>query len=273
MAKGPTRVTEAKVTRTHTEELLVEMGVEVVSQTSRELAGGQVVTIEPCQRLLPLDLRIPGDPSQAAFWLVAGCIVPGSRIEVRGLYQGPARLGFLEVLARMGASVAPGLSERGYLGLQEGSMSARGALDLHVEHSELYGCQVEADEVPSLVDEVPVLCVAAAHARGTTSFKGLSPLRSKESDRVASIARMINALGGSARELPGDELVVEGTGGLVGGEVDSQGDHRIAMAAAIAGLASKKPVRIRDFDSVSTSYPGFLEDMTLLGGQVLTEQA
>jgi 3-phosphoshikimate 1-carboxyvinyltransferase len=271
MAKGPTRVTETRVTRRHTEELLIEMGVEVSSQTSSELANGQVVTIEPCTHLSPLDLKVPGDPSQAAFWVVAGCIVPGSRIQIRGLYQGPARLGFLEVLLRMGASVAPALLEEDHLDLGEALRLTPGEVDLHVEYSKLQGCLVEAREVPGLIDEVPILSVAAAHARGTTRFTGLGPLRSKESDRVASIARMINALGGSARELPDDELLVEGTNGLIGGEVDSQGDHRIAMAAAIAGLASREPVRIKGFGSVSTSYPGFLEDMKTLGGQALME--
>jgi len=271
-AKGPTRVTETRVTRIHTEELLAEMGVEVVRETSSRFAGGQIVSIEPCKHLYPLNLEVPGDPSQAAFWLVAGCIVPGSRIDLRNIYQGPARLGFLEVLSRMGACVSQLAPKQDATGSRQSPTRIGHGVDLRVEYCELHGCHVQADEVPGLIDEVPILCIAAAHAHGNTRFEGLGPLRSKESDRVASIARMINALGGSAHELPGDGLLVEGTGGLVGGEVDSHGDHRIAMAAAIAGLASKEPVRVKGFDCIATSYPAFKRDMELLGGQVQIEE-
>jgi 3-phosphoshikimate 1-carboxyvinyltransferase len=232
-AEGETVVRESVPTRAHTEEMLAACGADIE-------VDGLVVCLRP-SKLEPFRLDVPGDPSQAAFWIVAACIVPGSELTVAPVYLGPARAAFLEVLRRMGADVTV-----------EGDA-------VHARYGALVATEVGGDEVPGLIDEVPVLAVAAAAAEGTTVFRDAAELRVKESDRIATIVSELTALGVAA-EATDDGLLVHG-GGLGPGAVRSHGDHRIAMAMAVAGLATPGVTRIEGWDAVATSYPSFEEDL------------
>jgi 3-phosphoshikimate 1-carboxyvinyltransferase len=241
-ASGPTTVREEVPTRAHTEELLDLCGARVERRPG-------AVTVWPSP-LRPMDIDVPGDPSQAAFWIVAACITPGSDLTVEGVYVGEGRAGFLEVLRRMGAAVE--ISDRDDR-TSTATVSAR--------FSPLRATDIAGAEVPSLIDEIPVLSVAAAYAQGTTTFAGAAELKVKESDRIATMVAALTAVGASASARP-DGLVVDGRGGrpLDGGRVESAGDHRVAMSMAIAALAAAAPVEIDGWDAVATSYPGFDED-------------
>ncbi len=242
-ADGATTVREPVPTRRHTEELLVRFGADVV-------AGPGWATVRPSE-LHPADVAVPADPSQAAFWVVAATVVPGSELVLPRVYTGPGRSGFLRVLRRMGADieVTPLPDEPGVAGLV-------------VRSAELRGTVVAGEEVPDLIDEVPVLAVAAAFADGATSFRDAGELRVKESDRIATTVAGLRAVGVEADGAP-DGLTVRGLGGgpLPGGEVASAGDHRIAMAFAVAGMRAARGVTIAGWDAVSTSYPSFEEDL------------
>lgn len=241
-ADGATTVREAVPTRAHTEELLELCGARVERQP-----GAVTVWASP---LRPLDFDVPGDPSQAAFWIVAACITPGSSIVLDQIYVGEGRAGFLDVLERMGADVT--LSDRDDRAATA-TVSARFA--------PLRATDIEGAEVPSLIDEIPVLAVAAACAEGTTTIAGAAELRVKESDRIASMVAALGAVGATAAGRP-DGLVIEGQAGrpLEGGRVEAAGDHRVAMSMAVAALAAGGPVEIDGWDSVATSYPSFEED-------------
>lgn len=245
-AEGETVVHVPAVTRRHTEEVLALAGARC---SVTEEGEGEVARVEPGE-LRPFELLVPGDPSQAAFLAVAAALVPGSEVVVEDVYLGPGRDGFVKVLARMGADV-------------EVAWREPGRADLGVRHSALRGVEVGGAEVASLIDEVPVLAVAAAFAEGTTVVTGAAELRVKESDRVATVVEGLHRLGVGAEALP-DGLVVEG-GRPRGGAVDAHGDHRVAMAFAVAGLAlAEGSVRVHGFDAVSTSWPGFSETIEAL---------
>lgn len=243
-AEGDTVVRQPVVTRAHTEEMLAACGAPAEIS-----ADGLVVRLRPPAALQPFELDVPGDPSQAAFWVVAACIVPGSDVTVEDVYIGPARTGFLDVLHRMGADI-----ER----LGERSIRARYSPDLG-------GTRVEAGEIAGLIDEIPVLAVAAAVAQGDTAFCDVSELRVKESDRVATIMDSLGALGATATYAD-EGLTVAGGASLHGAHVRSHGDHRIAMAMAVAGLASAGTTEIDGWQAVATSYPGFEGDLERLCG-------
>ena len=264
-ADGETVVREPVATRAHTEEMLRQAGADV---TVEPWGRGRVIRLRP-SALKALDLTVPGDPSQAAFWAVAGCVVPGSSLVVEGVYAGTERTGFVGVLQRMGADVT--LRPDGQGGADVASRFG----------PPLRGTVVEAAEIPSL-DEVPALVVAAATAEGTTTFRDVAELRVKESDRLAAAVALAEAFGARA-EAVDDELRVHGVGPgrrLAPGRFDSRGDHRLAMAAAIAALAadgSEEPGRaagatseLSGFEVVGTSYPGFLADLRTLGGSATT---
>jgi 3-phosphoshikimate 1-carboxyvinyltransferase len=247
-ASGETVVHEAVATRAHTEELLAEAGADLTVESE---GAGRVVRLRPSV-LRPLRIEVPGDPSQAAFWVVAACLVPGSEVTVAHVYAGPERTGFVGVLRRMGARVDV---------LGEGETA-----DLVARSSPLHGTEVNAAEIPSL-DEVPVLAVAAAAAQGSTRFCDVGELRVKESDRLAAVAELVRALGATAT-VEGDDLVVVGVGdpgALRATTTHSLGDHRLAMAAAVGALAAGAGV-VEGFGAVATSYPGFLRDLRALGG-------
>lgn len=245
-ADGPTVVREPVTTRRHTEEMLAEHGVEVTVQPDG--SGGSVITLIPGS-VSPGDFAVPGDPSQAAFWICAAAAIPGSDVTVENLYLSPERSGFLEVLARMGADLD--------IDRAAGIVSVRGA--------ELTGTIVGAAELPDLIDEVPALSVAGALAiSGALEFRGASELRAKESDRIETVAAMLSALGATV-STGADSLAVQ-AGTLSRGFVESHHDHRIAMAAAVAtcGLAGDGHVTISGWDAVATSYPSFLDDLDTL---------
>ena len=238
-AEGDTVVEEDVPTRAHTEELLARFGAEV------ETGDGWIRVRR--SRPDPFTYDVPGDPSQAAFWVVAATLVPGSDLVIEDLYLGPARSGFLDVLMRMGADIEIDHDE------------AAGTGSVRVRAAALHGTSVLGAEIVGL-DEVPALAVAAGAAEGVTRFVDVGELRVKESDRLATVSAGIRAVGGSA-EVDGDALVIEG-GALRGGTVESHGDHRIAMAAAVAGLASVEgPVTIEGWEAVATSYPRFEQDL------------
>jgi 3-phosphoshikimate 1-carboxyvinyltransferase len=237
-AAGETVVREKVRTRAHTEELLAAAGADVALEDD-----GRTVRLRASE-LRPFELDVPGDPSQAAFWVVAACVVPGSDVVVDDVYLGPARAGFLDVLGRMGADV-----ER----VGERSLRARWSPGLHAT-------DVDGDEVPGLVDEIPVLAVAAALAEGTTTFGGAGELRVKETDRVATVSSELAALGADVRPTA-DGMVVTGGARLAGATVRSHGDHRVAMAMAVAAMAADGETVIEGWEAVATSYPGFEDEL------------
>jgi 3-phosphoshikimate 1-carboxyvinyltransferase len=250
-ATGETVVREPVLTRRHTEELLLRCGADLEEETD---SGAHVVRVR-ARSLAPFDLTVPADPSQAAFWLVAACIVPGSEITVLRVYVGPGRRGYLDVLARMGAPIDEDrTTDPDDLGP---------TADVTARFGPLRATEVDGSEITGL-DEVPILAVAAACAEGDTVFRGVGELRVKESDRLAGVVDLVAAFGGRA-EADGDDLVVHGTGRLRAGVVDAGGDHRMAMAAAVAGLAAGPvPTRVGGWEAVDTSYPGFARDLTRL---------
>ncbi len=248
-ADGETVVHEPVATRAHTEEMLAAAGADI---DFRRVGGGRVIRVRK-STLEAGTYTVPGDPSQAAFWVVAGAVVPGSLVTVSGIQLGIERLGFLGVLRRMGATIE--MEEAGNL---TGSVTSYTCA--------LHGTMIDAAEIPSL-DEVPILAVAAASAVGATRFREVGELRVKESDRLAGTADLVRAFGADAT-VEGDDLVIEGTGGpLRPARVDARGDHRMAMAAAVAGAAcppSAGETTITGWGAVATSYPGFADTLALL---------
>ena len=243
-ATGETRVTETLASRDHTERMLAAAGARVVRE-----AG--TVSLEGPARLALERVRVPGDPSAAAFLVAAACLVPGSSLEITGVGLNPMRLGFFRVLRRMGADLT---------WEEEGGALGGGPHDepfgiVRVRHAALHGTTVGAEEVPSLIDEAPLLALVATAAEGETVVQGLGELRLKESDRLAAIGEAVTALGGSV-EVGADAFTVRRSA-LHGGEVDSHGDHRLALLGAVAGLAAQGGVRVRGFSAAAVSYPGF----------------
>ena len=248
-AEGVTEVIEPIATRDHTEKLLAAMGVEVASHGVRASVRG---------RALPacVDVAVPGDPSSAAFLLVAAALVEGSDVTVEGLCLNPTRLGFLGVLGRMGADIHCTVdAEVG--GEPVGSIRCRAR--------GLAAFTVGADEVPATIDELPLLAVAAAFADGESLISGAAELRVKESDRIAATAALLRAFGVEAQEKE-DGLVVRGGRPRGGAAVASHGDHRIAMAAAVAALAaSAGGVTLDDAGAIGVSFPEFFQTLGRLG--------
>lgn len=241
-AEGTTSVTEPRRSRDHTERMLAALGAELsCEQTTVSIAG--------TQELEPFELVVPGDVSSAMFLIVAATLVPGSDLSIAGVGLNPTRTAALDVLRRMGAAIDTE-TETTVLGEPVGRV--------HVRHAPLRATHVPAASVPALIDEVPALAVAASQAEGTTTFEGVGELRVKESDRIASIVEGLRTLGGSA-EVAGDSLAVVGPVRLSGGDVDSYGDHRIAMAFAVAGFVASAKVRVERWSCVNTSFPEFLE--------------
>ncbi len=248
-AEGETVVREQVGTRVHTEEMLAAFGADI---TVVQNGLGRVVRLRPSP-VQPFELEVPGDPSAAAFWVVAGCTVPGSEVLVEGVYLGPGRAGFLDVLDRMGADVEV---------IRRGPRTA----DLVACQRALQGTEVAGPEVPSLIDEIPVLAVAGAAAEGTTTFRDAGELSVKETNRLETTARELAAFGIGV-ETFGDGLAVHG-GNFVPGRARSHGDHRIAMAMAVAGLAAHGTTTVSGWEAVATSYPDFAADIPKLQGRL-----
>jgi 3-phosphoshikimate 1-carboxyvinyltransferase len=240
-AEGRTVVREPVPSRDHTERMLQAMGARI-----RRDEG--IISVEGGGELNPLDVDVPGDISSAAYVVAAGLIVPGPGVRVRGVGLNPTRTGLLSVLRRMGASVR----------IENEGITSWGEPvgDMVVEYSELSGTEIDGGEIPLLIDELPILAVLAALARGRTVVRGASELRLKESDRIREIVKNLRFMGADARERE-DGFQVEGGRGLKGAEIDPSGDHRMAMTFAVAGLAADSPTAIRQSGVASVSFPGF----------------
>jgi 3-phosphoshikimate 1-carboxyvinyltransferase len=243
-ASGLTTVVEAVPTRDHTELLLAWAAVPV----HRHQAGGELLTTVRRADPAPFDLIVPGDLSSAAPLLAAAALVPGSDLAVRGVGLNPTRASFLHALERMGAWVEVTPST--------GGPEPHG--DVRVRQAPLRAVGVHPLEVPSIIDELPVLGLLATQAEGVTEVRGASELRVKESDRVAGLVAGLRALGADAQEVE-DGFVVRGPTPLLSGRCDARADHRLAMTFAVAGLVASGPVVVEGMDSVADSFPGFLE--------------
>ena len=240
-ADGVTKVTERTLSRDHTELMLKAMGADI-------MRNGLTVSVKRSE-LHSLDVRVPGDISSAAFLLGAAAVVKDGRVTVRGVGLNPTRTGVLDVLSSMGMEITtdnPGCGAEPY-----GDITA-------VRCGELRPFTITEKDVPSLIDEIPLLAIVAAYAEGDSVISGASELRVKESDRIETTAAMIRAMGGEVETRP-DGMIIKGRGGLTGGKVDSFGDHRIAMSAAIGALGSRNGCEITGADSAAISYPGFWE--------------
>lgn len=254
-AKGETTVIEEILTRDHTENLLSEMGVPVRRRTAADgdsaPRGAACVTVPGGAEPKGIRIDVPGDISSAAFFIAAAAAMPGSEVRLRRTGVNRTRTGALDAMRRMGADIA-----------LENEATRRGeaVADVVVRSSELRGIVVEGDAVTRLIDELPVLAVIATQAQGTTMVRGARELRHKESDRIHAIVSNLSLLGANVDELE-DGFVVEGPCALQGGPVDAYGDHRIAMAMAVAGLLAEGSTRITGSSVVAVSYPGFFEDL------------
>ena len=249
-AAGDVTVEEPVASRDHTEIMLAEFGCDISSHDHTVSLGAR-------RRLAGREIHIPGDPSSAAFAWLAAAIVPGSEVVVRDVLLNRLRAGFIVALQRMGGDVALD-NVRGRNGETIG--------DVRVRHSPLFGADFSPSEIPSMIDEVPALAVAAAFARGETLIEGLGELRHKESDRLAGIANGLVACGVDA-SVEGDSLRISG-GAFGGGTVKTHGDHRLAMAFAILGLASERPVTVDGAEMIATSFPTFVQSIRSLGARI-----
>jgi len=245
-AEGTTSVTEPARTRDHTERALTAFGFTLTTTGATvSIAGGQRGTAQP--------LIVPGDFSSAAFWMVAAAALPGSRVQIDEVGLNPTRTGLVDVLRRFGARVE----------VHQTSTSAGEPYGTIIVESDRTGTvEILPEEVPGLIDELPAIAALAAHG-GEVSVRGAAELRVKESDRITALVAGFRALGIDADERP-DGFVVHGTGAPAGGVADARGDHRMAMAFAIAALAGRAPSRIEGSDAVVISYPGFFETLDRL---------
>ncbi len=253
---GITRVIEPEPTRDHSERMLRGFGAELTVEQDGD--GARIIAIRGEAELRPQHILVPGDPSSAAFLLVAGLIVPGSELTVAGIGINETRTGLLKLLKAMGGDIEL---------LNTRDEGGEPVADIRVRASSLTAVENDPADVPSMVDEFPVAFIAAALAKGRSVFRGLHELRVKESDRIAVMAEGLRAIGARVEETE-DGLVIDGTGGEPlpgGGPITTHLDHRIAMSFAVAGLASREGVTIDDMRPVATSFPGFTGLLRQLG--------
>ncbi len=252
---GRTTLIESEASRDHTEKMLAFFGADVVVEPFGE--AGRKISVAGRPELVPRPIAVPADPSSAAFAIVAATIVPGSDVVVEGVMMNPLRIGLITTLREMGASIEVEATRA------EGGEEVA---DLRVRAAALAGVDVPAARAPSMIDEYPVLAVAASFATGETRMRGLNELRVKESDRLQAVADGLVAAG-VAHAIEGDDLLVQGGGGEVagGGLVATHLDHRIAMSFLVMGLAARKAMTIDDEAMIATSYPTFAADMARLG--------
>ncbi len=254
---GVTRVIEPVPTRDHSERMLQGFGAQL---TVEQTPDGRVISIHGEAELKPQHITVPGDPSSAAFWLVAASIVPGSDVKITNVGLNPTRAGLIQALRLMGASIEE---------LDARIVGGEPVADLRVRHAALNAIEVPPALAPSMIDEYPALFVAAAFAHGTTVARGAEELRVKESDRIAAMHAALTACGVPVNE-HGDGLSVTGTGGAAipgGARVAAHLDHRIAMSMAVAGLAAHAPIEIDDAAPIATSYPDFVATAVSLGAE------
>jgi 3-phosphoshikimate 1-carboxyvinyltransferase len=259
VAEGETTIVEPLHTRDHTERMLAAMGASL----RRE---GERLTIAPAERLEAGDVPVPGDFSSAAFFLVAALLVPESELSLRELGINRYRIGLLSILSRMGVEMG-GAHDRGRaMTVHEiREPGPEPIATLRVRSAPLQGATVTGEEVPSAIDELPLVALLGCFAEGETVVGGAAELRAKESDRIAGIVEGLAGLGAEIEGRP-DGFTVRGTGGLRGGTIDARGDHRLAMVGAVAGLASQEGVEVDGFEAVSVSYPSFERDLRALVG-------
>lgn len=256
-APGITRVIEKEATRDHSERMLRGFGADVQVE---EGPDGWVISVTGEAELKACAITVPGDPSSAAFPLVAALLVPGSEVVIENVGINPTRAGLIDVLQSMGGDIRL---------RDERTVGGEPVADLVVKASSLKGIEVPAEIAPAMIDEYPILFVAAALAEGRTVARGLSELRVKESDRITVMAEGLRACGARVEELP-DGIIIDGTGGelLAGGAtVASHLDHRIAMSFAVLGLVARNKVLIDDARPIATSFPGFVALMEALGAE------
>ncbi len=244
LAAGETRVVEPLPSRDHSERMLGAAGADV-------RRDGDVVTIRAAEALGPGRISVPADFSSAAFLLVGALLVPGSDLTLTGVGLNPTRTGLLSILERMGAEIEASV---------EGDRDGEPAGTVRARHSSLRATDVGGAEVPLAIDELPLVALAACFAEGTTTIADAVELRRKESDRIATVSAALRGLGGAVEAVE-DGMAIEGGGALRGGRVDSEGDHRIAMLGAIAGLASSEGVEVGGMESAAVSYPRFEADL------------
>ena len=249
-ASGPVRVIEPQPSRDHSEIMLGAFGAEVTTRDGVVELGGR-------RKLRGARIDIWGDPSAAAFGWVAAAIVTGSSVETRGVMVNPLRIGILDWLDRMGADVKVSNPMR---------VSGEQVTDVTVRHSRLRAVEIPAEAAPAMIDEYPLLAVAAAFAEGTSVFHGLGELRFKESDRLLAIVEGLRACGAEVWIDGGSVRVTGGT--VTGGELTTQGDHRIAMAFLVLGLGAQKPVSVDRAEMIATSFPGFVAAMRGIGARI-----
>jgi 3-phosphoshikimate 1-carboxyvinyltransferase len=248
-ADGATTVGEPARSRDHTERMLLRAGVNIHR-------NGRHVTVVNADELVLDSVRIPGDPSSAAFLVAAGVLVPGSRLLIGGVGANWTRTGFLRIVRRMRGIVLGDLED------ETGELSPHEPLsDLDVAHGALEGTVVEPEEVPLAIDELPLVALLGCFAEGETEVRGAQELRVKETDRIAGVVDGLRGLGADI-EATEDGFAVRGAGGLRGGAIDARGDHRLAMMGAVAGLASREGVEVLGMEAAAVSYPAFVEDLT-----------
>jgi 3-phosphoshikimate 1-carboxyvinyltransferase len=250
-ADGATTLSEPARSRDHTERMLLRAGVGIHR-------NGRHVTVVNADELLLDSVRVPGDPSSAAFLIAAGVLVPHSRLLISDVGVNWTRTGFMRIVRRMQGIVLGDLED------ETGELVAEEPVsDLDVAHGALEGTVVEADEVPLAIDELPLVALLGCFAEGETIVRGAQELRVKESDRIAGVVEGLRGLGADI-EATEDGFAVSGTGGLRGGTIDAEGDHRMAMMGAVAGLASAEGVEVLGMEAATVSYPQFVDDLAAL---------
>ena len=239
-AKGTTKIIESLPSRDHTERMFGHFGIPFTNKKN-------IISVAGINKFAAADTDIPGDISSAAFFIVAGIIAPDSEILIKNVGLNPTRTGIIDVLRNMGAKIEIS---------NEKVISGEPRGDILVKTSMLKGTAVDGAIIPRLIDEIPIIAIAAAQAHGQTIIKDAKELRVKESDRIATICGMLKKMGAKAKETP-DGMIIEGPCKLKGTEIESHGDHRIAMSAAIAGLVAKAHMTIENTECIETSFPGF----------------
>ena len=249
LARGDTTLHQPGASRDHTERMLERMGASLIED-------GLTITIKPGRPLSAIDVTVPADISSAAYWLVAGVCHPTARITVVNTGINPTRAGVIDALKAMGATIT--IANRRMEGGEEVG-------DITAESSDLTGTEIEGDLIPRLIDEVPVVALAACFARGKTVIRDAQELRVKESDRIKTTVQELSRLGADIQERP-DGMVIHGTGGLRGASAQSHGDHRLAMTLGVAGLLAKGETEVRGAEAASVSYDTFWHDLKTLAG-------
>ncbi len=262
-AEGSTIVRETVATRDHTERMLRARGIPVRTErlSPDEAEGRQgavAIMVEGGRAMTAIDERVPGDVSAAAFWLVAGAIHPDADLTLRGVGLNPTRRAVIDILLSMGADITETSIDGATTGTDDGA--GEPLADLRVRSSSLRGVDLAPADVAAAIDEIPILCLAAARATGTTTIRGAGELRHKESDRIAGTADGLRALGAEV-DVDGDDLRIRGGRPLAGATVDSLDDHRLAMTFAIAGLIAADRTTVLRPGSAAISYPGFFDDL------------